>query len=159
MSVCVCVFVCCLCVVCMCVCVVCVCVCVCVWCLRYVCCLLVGVELFVWLLCMGREPGLAETQRRTLGGTTCLTVIMLMIIMIVIVIIIGIVYIYIYIYVHIYIHMYIRIGCHYLSNAPCLIRPRSCYAQFVVSRITMIHLPHYSPMSKTTCVRQAVLDK
>ena len=32
----------------------------------------------------------------------------------------------------------VKIGQHYLSNATCLMRPRSVHACFVVSRITII---------------------
>ena len=49
-------------------------------------------------------------------------------------------------------------GWHYLSNAICLMRPRSFYALF---RCVNDHhnLLHYSQRLKNTCVRRVVLDK
>ena len=63
------------------------------------------------------------------------------------------VYIYIFIYTY-YIYIYIS------SNATCLIRPRSHYASFVASRITIINnMLHDSPLLKKAGVRQVVLDE
>ena len=50
------------------------------------------------------------------------------------------------------------IGWHYLSNATCLIRPRSFYVS--VCRVKEHrNVLHCSPLLKNTCVRQVVLDK
>ena len=93
------------------------------------------------------------------------------------------IYIYVYICIYIYIYTYIhtrthtygkdwplsfhltpfvptpsrsrRIKARMLGGTTCLIRPRLCYALFIVSRIAMICFKS-SPCLKNTCVRQVV---